>query len=81
MSSPSRRAVRRARCVEIALFVLKHEPNGLAVSDLAQLINRTSRYDVTASVLGQLLKETLSRGLLRTDFNERGNIVYYYTGE
>ena len=74
----TRRANRRAKVHELALFILEHEPNGGSGHTLATLITRASKYKIDGATLGMLLKPLVDRGNLRKELDSGGHIVYYF---
>lgn len=78
MSQKTRRANRRAKVQELALFILEHEPNGSSGFTLAELITRASRYSIDGSTLGMLLKPLVDRGNLRKELDSQGHVLYFF---
>ena len=78
MSMKSRRANRRAKVQELALFILEHEPNGCSGFTLAELITRASRYRIDGAVLGMLLKPLVDRGNLSRTLDSQGHVLYAF---
>ena len=78
MKEKTRRANRRAKVQELALFILEHEPNGCSGFTLAELISRASRFSIDGSMLGMLLKPLVDRGNLRRELDSRGHVLYYF---
>lgn len=78
MSMKQRRANRRAKVHELALFILEHEPNGCSGFTLSELISRASRYRIDGSTLGMLLKPLVDRGNLRKELDSQGHVLYYF---
>ena len=68
----TRRANRRAKVHELALFILEHEPNGCSGHTLSTLITRASKYKIDGATLGMLLKPLVDRGNLRKELDSGG---------
>lgn len=78
MKSPFQRAEKRRKVVELVLFILQHEPNGLRAQDLQRLVCQTYRFRCSSNTIGQYLKPLVEAGTLEKSNNSRGNSVYAY---
>lgn len=74
----TRRANRRAKVYELAMFITKHEPNGCAAATLSHLITKGSRYKVDKASLGMILSPLVAKGNLRRELNIDGHAVYFW---
>lgn len=78
MKNPRARANRRAKVIELSLFLLEHEPNGIRASDLSKLIGNAVRFRCSPNTLGQILMSSVRSGTLEKFRNVEGNSVYRY---
>ena len=73
----NRRARRREKVQELALFILQGEKSGCSGHTLAVLITRASRHNVDSAILGMLLKPLVDRGNITRSLNAHGHVVYH----
>ena len=78
MKTPKSRANKRKKTTETALFLLKHEPNGMRAQDLQRLICQAFRFRASSNTIGQYLKPYVDAGVLEKTFTSEGNACYRY---
>ena len=78
LTTPQRRADRRSRVVDLCLFILRHEPNGLRIQHLQKLVDVSFRFRCSSNSIGQYLRPFVEDGTLEKFQTETDNIAYRY---
>ena len=78
MKSPRARRNKRSKVIEMTLFLLKHEPNGLRIQELQRVIDQAFRFRCSSNSIGQYLKPLVDSGTLEKSHTVEGNAVYSY---
>ena len=76
--NPARRRSKRERVVQLCLFVLSHEPNGMRIQELQRLVDQAFRFRCSSNSIGQYLLPFVNNGTLEKDFTNEGNAYYRY---
>ena len=78
MRTARHRANKRKRVVELCLFLLQHEPNGMRAQELQRLVDQAFRFRCSSNSIGQYLLPYVNKGLLEKSHTTEGNAVYVY---
>lgn len=78
LTTPARRARKRSRVIELCLFLLQHEPNGLRIQHLQKIVDQSFRFRCSSNSIGQYLMPLVERGILEKETTVSGNISYRY---
>lgn len=78
MRTPRNRANKRKRVVELCLFLLQHEPNGMRAQELQRLVDQAFRFRCSSNSIGQYLLPYVKSGLLEKGYTTEGNATYVY---
>ena len=64
--------------IELCLFLLREEPNGLRIQTLQRLVDQSFRFRCCSNTIGQYLKPLVESGTLEKSHTVEGNAVYAY---
>lgn len=78
MKNPFQRAEKRRKVVEMCLFIIQHEPNGIRAQELQRLVCDAFRFRCSSNTIGQYLRPLIDKGVLEKTRTDLGNAVYVY---
>ena len=78
MRNPQARRNKRTKVVEMCIFILQHEPNGMRVQELQKLVCRAFRFRCSSNTIGQYLLPLVNKGILEKSHTTEGNACYAY---
>lgn len=78
MKNPLQRKRKRQKVVELCLFLIEGEPNGIRAQELQRLVDQAFRFRCSSNSIGQYLKPYVDAGTLEKTHTDLGNAVYVY---
>ena len=71
----------KLKCIEIALFIIKTETNGIRCDDLSRLVSKSIKNrlcSISTGTMGQFLISSVNSGIIYRSRTVEGNTVYHY---
>ena len=78
MKNPVARRNKRRKTIELCLFIIQGEPNGIRAQELQRLVCQAFRFRCSSNSIGQYLKPFVDNGTLEKSWTTEGNAVYRY---